>query len=574
MVEITKEKLNALVRDQVEEILAGELGKSGGIPFTREYRDIIENLNAQVGQYLGSATTVNSGPQWISGTSVVNGTITADKLIVTELEAVTASTGDLNVTGSITAAASFPAVAARIVINSTGLAGYNSTPTQTFGLNVDGSGFIGVGATAMSWTTGGVLTVPVASIGSLTIASVGGGVLGGTYQTATSGAHINISTTGIVVYNATSEIAANETFRLNAATGAVTATGSFTIQSATSGARVVISNAGGIEGYKNTSTRTFLFNAATGAGFIGTDPGTIAWDSSGNVTVDGSVLVNGTVTATKLSVTTLSAISANAGTITAGTITAATITTGTMNADRISGGSVGGSFNFGTSDITINSTGKLFFGSGADDYLANDILHFEVTSGESAKIEFADSGVATYKATLSGSAATGLSLVGMNAIGASSRQGIVSASGASSDALTGIALYGIKSGGGAGASYTMYADGAHTWLVDATTTGMALARTNRALSLYGRLYPGTGSATQTNNYVFMSDANTMQVKLGDTAGTNAFQIVDSAGQVQWGVSSNGVLAYPDADTTAAGAYKGRISLFVNGVQQYLHYFDA
>lgn len=40
------------------------------------------------------------------------------------------------------------------------------------------------------------------------------------------------------------------------------------------------------------------------------------------------------------------------------------------------------------------------------------------------------------------------------------------------------------------------------------------------------------------------------------------------------VQFNNLLKFPNADTTAAGAYKGRIEISVNDTTQYLHYFDA
>lgn len=305
-------------------------------PFTPEKSDLLEYASTTISRMTQdqSLGRVLGGSLWLSGISILDGTITADKLIVNSVDAITVNTGSLNVTGTITAAAAYPAVGARVTISATGLKGYNSTPTQSFGLNADGSGFFGIGGTAVSWTTAGVVTIPVASIGSLTIAAVGGGVLGGTYQTATTGAHINLSTAGITVYNATSEIAANKTFELVAATGAVTATGSFTITSAASGAHVKIDSAGGIAGYSATSevigNRTFLLNAATGAGHLGLATGAnqgISWDASGVVSIGGAAFSGGKITATSLSVSTLSAISADLGTITAGTVTGATIRT-------------------------------------------------------------------------------------------------------------------------------------------------------------------------------------------------------------------------------------------------------
>ena len=40
------------------------------------------------------------------------------------------------------------------------------------------------------------------------------------------------------------------------------------------------------------------------------------------------------------------------------------------------------------------------------------------------------------------------------------------------------------------------------------------------------------------------------------------------------VQFNNLLRFPNADTTAAGAYKGRIQIVVDGVTQYFHYYDA
>lgn len=366
----TLDELNALVQSQVDAILR----QRGGAAFTPDYADLIEKHDAQIQGMLAdrSLGKIMNGPTWISGTSVVNGTITAPKISVSDLEAINTSTGSLNITGTMIAAASFPATGARVQISSAGLAAYNSGVTQTAKIGTDGSGFLGVGGTAITWNTSGVVTIPTAAISSLTIAAIGGGVLGGTYQTATTGAHINLSTTGIVAYNATSEISANKTFELLASTGAMTATGSFTIQSASSGARVVIDNAGGIVGYNSGGTETFKVNAATGAGWLGgTGSGTngISWNSSGTVSIGGASFSGGKITASSLSISSLSAISANLGTITAGSIdassvtisnlSASVITAGTIVADRISGGTVGGSFSLGSASVTVNSTGTI-----------------------------------------------------------------------------------------------------------------------------------------------------------------------------------------------------------------------
>lgn len=334
---IAEAELGAMVERQLRELLADPSVRQsviGGQGFTAEHRDQLENVSAQVGSMLAdrSLGAVMNGPLWLSGASILNGTVNADKLVVNTLESVTTNTGTLNVTGNITAAASFPAVAARIVVNSSGLYGYQSDGvTTTFKLNVDGSGEIGSGANKISWTNAGVLAIPAAVITSLTIANINTGIMGGTYTTSAGTAKISISPTGITA----TDSLGNTTFSLNATTGAMTATGSFTVQSASSGTRVVISSAGGIEGY-NGVTQTFLLNAATGAGQLGPTAGGnyISWSSTG-VTIGGVAMSGGKITASALSVTTLSSLTANLGTITAGTLTASVISGGTLNAAGI-----------------------------------------------------------------------------------------------------------------------------------------------------------------------------------------------------------------------------------------------
>lgn len=362
-------ELSTRVEQQLRELLADPSIRQsiiGGSGFTPERRDQLESLSAQVGSMLQdrSLGAILNGPLWLSGASILNGTVNADKLVVNTLEAITTSTGTLNVTGNITAAAAFPAVAARIVINSSGLYGYQSDGvTTTFKLNVDGSGEIGTGASKASWTSVGVLSIPAASITSLTIANINTGVLGGTYTTSASTAKISLSTSGITA----TDSSGNTTFNMVASSGAVTIAGSFTVQSAASGARVVISNAGGMEGYNAGGTRTFFVNAATGAGQLGAGTNNISWDSSGNASIGGVALSSGKITASGLSVSTLSAITADMGTITAGSITASLITTGTLTAARISGGSLAGGY-------TVPSGQPITYDSGGT---AGDVVVFK-----------------------------------------------------------------------------------------------------------------------------------------------------------------------------------------------------
>lgn len=360
-------ELNAAVRQQISAILGDPIARAGLIgvsAFGPEEQDLLEKHESQIQSLLadGSLGRALNGPLWLSGASVVDGTVTADKISVNTLEAVTTNTGTLNVTGTITAAASYPATGARVQLNSTGLVGYSSGVNTTFKLNTDGSGEIGTGANKITWNTSGVVVIPAALITSLTIASVTSGNFGGTYASGSSNPKFQLSSTSLVAFDASG----NETFKILASTGAVTATGSFTVQSAASGARVVLSNAGGVEGYNSGGTRTFFVNAATGAGQMGAGTNSMSWDSSGNVSIGGVALSSGKITASHLSVSTLSAITANLGTVTAGSINAASVTVSNITATNISSGALGS----GGSGINIGGTnglgvnGTLLIGSG------------------------------------------------------------------------------------------------------------------------------------------------------------------------------------------------------------------
>ncbi len=535
---------DAAILDAVREVLSDKtLRASLGLSaFGLDQQDLLDKHETQLQGMLSdrSLGMSQNGPVWMDGVSVIDATITANKLVVNTLESITANTGDLNVTGTATLAASFPATTARIEMDSAGILGYNSGGiTNTFKLNTDGSGFFGVGATAMTWTTAGVVTIPAASIGSLTIANVGGGILGGTYQTAATGQHINISTSGIVAYNATSEISANETFRLNAATGAMTATGSFTVKSAATGAHVTIDSAGGVAGYNATSevagNRTFLLNAATGAGHLGLSTGSnISWDSAGAVSIQGSLIVTGTVTADR-------------------------ITTGTLTS--------GATVNLGTADVVVNSSGKLKFGSSSADYLANDLIHFEVGTGSSAKIEFKNSSN-TYNANLEGfggSTSTGLQITALKSTDVKSKL-IVTSSGSDSGNYVEATTY-INASGTTGATYRLDGAGSHNWTIGAGNPGMTLVSSNAALSLAGRLYPGTGSATQSTRYIY-DNGSQIQVMGGDFALQYALVMGTGTSGGWAGMNVGGSVANWSSGW-AAGAY---MQVAINGTVRRIPYF--
>ena len=517
-------ELAELVREQVEDVLRSR----GGLPFLPEDQERLEKLDAQLQGMLQdrSLGRIMGGPLWLSGASVLNGTVTAEKLVVNTLEAITTNTGTLNVTGSFTAAASYPALTgARVVISSAGVKGYNASDAQTFNLLVDGSGFIGIGTSKVSWNTSGVVTVPAAAISSLTIADVGSGTFNNNFDAGTGRVRagtalqrVEITSAGLAAYNT----GGTQTFLLSASDGSLTHTGVHTIRNAASGARVELSNVG-LRGYNSSGIQTFGLSTSDGSGFLGVSGGGFSWNSSGTVVINGSLLVGSSVTADKLTVSSLSAISANLGTITAGTITGGTIyasaiTTGTLAADRISGGTLGGSFNLGGANLTLNSTGVISWGSSGSS-ISSSKISIQTTSFGAA-LEFKDSG--------------------------GTQRGSIYCSGASVD-------YSGRSGNGG-------------ILVSSTQT-QVYDTAQISVSSLGPLYLTGGNAASA---VYLYTNGDVDVQLGDAAGARYFYVRDSSGVDQFGVNSNGDLIRPiPNDSTALGAYYGRVPIYINGSLKYL-----
>lgn len=510
-------ELAELVREQVEDVLRSRVG----LPFLPEDQERLEKLDAQLQGMLQdrSLGRIMGGPLWLSGASVLNGTVTAEKLVVNTLEAITTNTGTLNVTGSFTAAASYPALTgARVVISSAGVKGYNASDAQTFNLLVDGSGFIGIGTSKVSWNTSGVVTVPAAAISSLTIADVGSGTFNNNFDAGTGRVRagtalqrVEITSAGLAAYNT----GGTQTFLLSASDGSLTHTGVHTIRNAASGARVELSNVG-LRGYNSSGIQTFGLSTSDGSGFLGVSGGGFSWNSSGTVVINGSLLVGSSVTADKLTVSSLSAISANlgtitAGTITGGTITASVITTGTLAADRISGGSLGGSFNLGGANVTVNSTGVITNSDG-DTWGPNGItLKSAGSFGDSIKWQ--------------------VSGVDKGSIYASSSSIVL-----------------------AYPSGFVQSLGSSSFLVDGGTAFFLLS--------------------SASNISEIAVPHGVKVTLGDAGGTYSFAVRNSSGTQVFGVSSNGGLFRAIAnDSTALGTYYGRVPIYINGSLKYLAVYN-
>jgi hypothetical protein len=354
--------------------------------------DRLDTVEEQLNRLLGDPSIARSlgGPTWLSGVSIMDGTVSASKLSVNELEAITTNTGDLNATGTIKAAASYPATGARVEMSPAGLIGYSGGVTTTFKLNNDGSGEIGSGANKITWTSGGVVSIPAAVIQNLTIAQVTSGVIGGQYTTSNVFPRIEIDVNGI-----RAKTSSATTFDLAAATGNVTIIGTFSIKSATSGQRVEITNSA-IAGYDSNSVQTFVLNA-TGSGRLGpsSSSNNITWDGNG-VSIGGVSLSNGKITNQHISVSQLSSISANLGSINTGsietiTISGSAISGGTITGTTISGGTITGTNVSVTGQLTLGSGGKIVDGNG-NKWTDQGIRLIDGGSGSSATLLFQTSG--------------------------------------------------------------------------------------------------------------------------------------------------------------------------------------
>ena len=149
-----------------------------------------------------------NGPHWIDGTSISNGTITAEKITVPHLEAINANTGHLVVTGSLLASSNpglgFPGA----LIESSGrlrIRNASGTTVIDFNPGANPLATLGVGTTAVTISSTGVVSIPAGAIaGGLTIANIASGQMGGTYYTNTNESlhpNLKLSTSGITMTN-------------------------------------------------------------------------------------------------------------------------------------------------------------------------------------------------------------------------------------------------------------------------------------------------------------------------------------------------------------------------------------
>lgn len=488
------------------------------------------------------------GPSGISNKLIKPKSVDAGIINVDDLESVNSKTGDLSVTGSIT-------IGQQGALFTEGKTTYADTdPGLWFGYDT-GSGTyrfnLGGVSNSMKWD-GAALTI----VGSLTATTgtIGGWTIGSTSLTSGSGAStVGLDTSGgstPAIY-AGSSTPSSAPFRVTQA-GALTATN-------------VTITGGAVAGITVDSTNGFLLGS--GATSRGVSTGSTAF-YAGSATPGSApfrVSSGGALVATSATLTgdlTTSNLTATGGTIAGWSISSSTLTGGSVTIDSTNGIIRSGATSYssgtgwildnnsgtprfrvgtatsGTNYISFDGTnveirGKLKFGSGGSNFLDSSIAHFEVTSSETAEIEFKN-GSNNFWGEIRGNA---------------------------SSTATQVAFYTQNSGSANDFSYvTCYTDGSnsktqliasqaalHQGQIDVLSTASAgsidmytagsvqLGITESAITARLKFYPGSGSATQSTYYIAY-DATRTAIEISGTP--NWTNILGSAaGASNWSGST-------------------------------------
>lgn len=468
-----------------------------------------------------------NGPATILGQSIKPKAITAGLINVSSLESMNAKTGSLSVTGDITmtAAGSFSAGQSDY---DTGVGWWldmtGATPRFSLG-NSGGSKIVWNGTTL-------AITGTITATGG----TIGGWTITGDDLTAGSGTgSIGLSPSGSVRIWSGNATPSSAPFQVSSL-GALTAT------------------SGSIGGWDIDSNQGLKLG--TGASTRGISIGSVAF-YAGSATPSSApfnVTTAGALSASNISVT--------GGTITGGTITASLINAGTLTFNgggTLNGGGAtvagtlgnsGGTLNLGkltvAGQITLGSGGSIIDADGSFWDQTGITLRGTGSLGDS--ISFSRSGFSP-TGGIQSAFATDLGQMRMSTTATASRAANLSLNATAVDSTTNATILVNKSGGGEGGSLVIDAAGTHSWYVDASTEGMHLSRTNRALTLSGYLYPGSGSGSQASRY--FSDNGTRTVLTGGDLDINNMTAA-SPGNTAW--ASRGMAA-------DGGGY---VILYVNG----------
>lgn len=459
------------------------------------------------------------GPGAINNKALKPKSVTAGTISVSDLESVNAKTGNLTANGTIT-------------VNSTGSIAIGKTSyadDSTGGMWVGYSGGtyklnLGNSTYSVKWD-GSALNI-TGNI-TATTGTIGGWTIGATDLTSDAGATGMASSGGyrIWVGDATP---ANAEFRVSSA-GALTAT-SATITgaiTATSGTLGTLSITGTLNMASGSIFKSGMTAHGTGSGWwfennAGTPIMAIGSNSSSGFSFNGTnMYLFGQAVIGTIEVSINGNIRSGASSYASGTGWILEYNGGTP---RFRVGTATSGTNYLAFDGTnIEMRGKLKFGSGGNSYLDGTIQHFELTGSNTAVIEMK-----------AGAANPAIQIEG----------------------------------------FANSTDAQSTYSATATNAG-----TLRAGSVFVN---ATAADNTTNVTVRASKAGVTQsefvaegdgyayVGLGDSAGAKNFEVRDSSGAMVLGVNSDGDIIRPIAnDSTALGAYYGRVPIYINGSLKYL-----
>lgn len=504
---------------------------------------------------------VFSGPQWLGGASIVDGTVEGNvfkaQVTISNLFQTAESPAD------------------RWELDSSGLRFYGTVSavpnTKVVDFQSDGDFEIGSGTNKITYVAStGTLAVPAATITSLTIAAIGSGVIGGSYASAGSNPKVTISTAGIVATNS----GGTTTFNLESSSGDFFMTGNFTIASSTSAANRLELKQSGIELWKS-STREFYLQAGgaantvtmllTGGGvgqYIGMNP------------TDGLWLGASTFASGPFRVNTAGAVTMTSATITNGTLTSPSITSASITSTTITGQTI----QTGSSNpkVSMTSSGVFVYNSGGTNTAAfnNDGSGFAGTGGN---FSWNTSGTLTVNGStlVANSVASGAiaslavdklttGTITSQTITLGTGGKIVDADGSEWNS-SGIIL---KSSGTIGDCIT--------WKVSTTEIGYIWADSSTFLIAGGSgksvQISGNGGGFASIQVVTSGGINAF---LGDAGGTYQFKVLDSGSVQVFGVTSDGDFVRPIAnDSTAEGTYYGRFPIYINGNLRYISVHNA
>lgn len=483
------------------------------------------------------------GPGAINNKALKPKSVTAGTISVTDLESVNAKTGNLTANGTIT-------------VNSTGSIAIGKTSyadDATGGMWVGYSGGtyklnLGNSTYSVKWD-GSALNI-TGNI-TATTGTIGGWTIGATDLTSDAGATGMASSGGyrIWVGDATP---ANAEFRVSSA-GALTATsatitGAITATSGTLGSLTVTgqlnvsSTSSGIRGGQTawgTGTGFYLGNNSGGT------PVFSVGDGSHGITWNGTQLsVLGSAVLGDVQVSSGGNIRSGATSYASGTGWILEYNGGTP---RFRVGTATSGSNYLAFDGTnVEMRGKLKFGSGGDSYLDGTIQHFEVASGGTTVVEFKNAANARYSYIV-GTAGSSSSLCNIYSQNSSTPN-----------------HYGMVA--------TQVGDASSTpnsaWLEVGDGTNPARAKVSA-------FYDPSGAVALIDLQNFKSGSgNDIRVRLGGSAGSEQLKVLDSGGAQVFGVNSDGDIIRPIAnDSTALGAYYGRVPIYINGSLKYLSVYS-